>query len=102
MNPLTLLHAVRRRLRRAVMALAVAFVLAQPALLAHAIDHALDGAGPVCEICAVAHHAADIPAVPVLPGVSRSPESSPFLPPAPPAAPVRPAAARDPPHRSLS
>ena len=91
------MQGVRFRLRRAALALLVALVLGQPALLVHAMDHALEDGNPVCEACTVTQSAADTAAVPVLVRLDPAPHVTPFVAAAPTTPGVLAAAARDPP-----
>ena len=98
----TVLHSLRTRLRWAFLALLLGAVLGQTALLAHAMEHALDDGGPVCEVCTVSQNTADTAAVPAVARAVRAPDRTPFLATVPPAPGVRAASARDPPFSSLS
>lgn len=97
MPPSRTLHGFRFRLRRAALALLVGLLLGQPALVAHAMDHALDDGSPVCEVCTVAQATADTAAVAALVRLDPAPSTIPFAA-APPRAPrLLGSAARDPP-----
>ena len=96
MNP-SPLHTLRYRLRRAVLALLVGLVLGQPALLAHAVDHAVSDGSPVCEVCTLTQSTADTAAVPTVARLQPGPEAIPFTAAVAPAPRARLAAARDPP-----
>jgi hypothetical protein len=102
LNPIGLIHAMQHRLRRAFPALLLAVVLGQSALLAHAMEHALDDGSPVCEVCTVSQSAADTAAKVAVARLANTPEVTPFLAVAPPTPRGRTASARDPPFRSLS
>lgn len=97
MTPSTLPSLLRHRLRRAALALLVGVVLGQPALQAHAVDHALDDGSPVCEVCTVTQTTADTAVVPSVARVRPQPAPTPFHAAAAPEPRLRAAAARDPP-----
>ncbi|MFB6260292.1 MAG: hypothetical protein ABEK42_06310 [Thiohalorhabdaceae bacterium] len=97
MPPSHTMHGFRLRLRRAVLALLVGLVLGQPALLVHAMDHALEDGSPVCELCTVTQSAADTTVVPAMGQVDPAPHIIPFVAADPPAPEVLATAARDPP-----
>ncbi|MEF8794130.1 hypothetical protein [Thiohalorhabdus sp.] len=92
-----ILHGFRFRLRRAALALLVGLVLGQPALVAHAMDHALDDGSPVCEVCTVTQSTADTAAVPAVMRLDPAPNTTPFTAGPPPAPRLLGSAARDPP-----
>jgi hypothetical protein len=102
LNPIGLIHAMRNRLRRAFPALLLAVVLGQSALLAHAMEHALEDGSPVCEVCTVSQGAADTAATVVVARLANTPDATPFLAVAPPTPRGRTASARDPPRFPLS
>lgn len=91
------LHTLRRRLRRAALALLVGLLLGQPALLVHAVDHAVSDGSPVCEVCTVTQATADTAAVPAVVRLQPGPDPTPFIAAVSPAPRARLAAARDPP-----
>lgn len=97
MPPSHTLHGFRFRLRRAALALLVGLVLGQPALVAHAMDHALDDGSAVCEVCTVTQSAADTATVPALVRLDPAPNTTPFAAATLRAPRILGSAARDPP-----
>ncbi len=97
MNPLAISRSLQTRLRRASLALLLGVLLGQTGLVVHAVDHALGGGRPVCEVCNVSQTTADTASVPAVARVIHTPEPTPFLAAVPPAPRARITAARDPP-----